>query len=367
MAWSFPIARIFGTQLRIHYTFSLLLAAFGYMGYREGDATGAIFGVVFAIALFTCVILHEFGHAFAGRAFGIRTPDITLLPIGGLARLERMPTNPWHEFVIAVAGPAVNVVIAAIIGTFLYFNQGYVEMPESFPPMSVPQLVVYLFMVNITLVVFNMIPAFPMDGGRVLRSLLAAVMPHARATTIAATLGQFIAVLGGLWAINSPGSNFLLILIAIFIFFTAGREASSAKLRSQIEGLTVSSAMQRKFESLPPDLTLGEASRILIAYPQSDFPILDETGVFLGFLSKNGIVDGLRKHGPEGSISLIMQPSSRPVMESTRVEQALEVMNADRIPFVPVVDQPNGPVVGLFNSQSLGEMLMVRSAHAEKL
>tara|TARA_R110002096_G_scaffold200639_13_gene384748 strand:+ start:2337 stop:3440 length:1104 start_codon:yes stop_codon:yes gene_type:complete len=362
MAWSFPIARIFGTQLRIHFTFFFLLAGFGYMGFREGEMTGAIFGVIFAIALFTCVVLHEFGHAFAGRFFGIRTPDITLLPIGGLARLERMPTNPWHEFVIAVAGPAVNVVIAAILGLFLYLNPTYGEMPEGFPPLSVSQLMVYMFMVNISLVVFNMIPAFPMDGGRVLRSVLASIMPHARATSIAAALGQFLAVLGGLWAINNPGANFVLIFIAIFIFFAAGREASSAKLRAQIQGLTVSSAMLRKFETLPPDMPLGEASHLLVAQSQSDFPVLDEDGVFLGFLSKNGILDGLRKHGPDAPISLTMLPSSRPVLGSSQLEQALEVMNTDRVPFVPVVDQPNGPIVGIFNSQSLGEMLMVRSA-----
>ncbi len=367
MAWSFPIARIFGTQLRVHVSFFFAVAGFAVWGYREAGTPGAIFGALFTLSLFTCVVLHEFGHAFAGRLFGIRTPDITLLPIGGLARLERMPRNPWHEFVIAVAGPAVNVGIAAVIGMFLWLKQDFAQMPTSFPPLNLPQLITYLLTVNIVLVVFNMIPAFPMDGGRVLRSLLAAVLPHARATAIAAGLGQTIAVFGGIWAFTALDFPYLLILIAIFIFFAAGREASASRLRAATEGLLVSAAMRRYFTCFRPEHTLGQAADTLVSAPQSNFPVSDERGAFVGVLSHSGILRGLRKHGPEAPVSLVMGPPTRPVLSSENLEIALELLSAKSTPFVPIVEVPNGPLAGIITAQSVGDMLSVRSASSGRV
>ena len=368
MAWSFPIARIFGTQLRIHVTFFLLIAGFGVWGFRAAGLEGALFAALFVIALFGCVVLHEFGHALAGRLFGIRTPDITLLPIGGLARLERMPRNPWHEFVIAIAGPAVNVAIASAIAVLLALKPEFGVMPGEFPPATVPEFIIYLFSANISLVIFNMIPAFPMDGGRVLRSLLATMLPHARATAFAAGLGQLLAIAGGFFAISSQEPRFIpLALIAIFIFFAAGRESSAAKLRAATEDVPVSAAVLRHFTTLKPGNTLGQATELLIGTTQSNFPVLDDRGVFVGVLTHGSIINGLRKHGREVPISLVMGPSPRPVLSTVCLDQALELMSASGAPFVAVVDVPNGPITGILTPQSTGEMLAVRSALSNRI
>src|SRR5882762_2329819 len=176
MRWSIKIARIAGIELRIHITFLLFLAWIGFTYYQVGGPPAAIEGVVFLLALFGCVVLHEFGHATAAASFGIRTPDITLLPIGGVARMQRMPDKPWQELVVAIAGPLVNVFIA---GMLIFVLGRHVEF-EHLEQLSQPgvEMLAKLASVNISLVLFNLIPAFPMDGGRALRSLLAMTMNH---------------------------------------------------------------------------------------------------------------------------------------------------------------------------------------------
>jgi Zn-dependent protease len=224
--WSLKIASISGIEVRIHLTFLLFLAWIWLHSYRVAGLPGAVQGVLFILALFLCVLLHEFGHAFAARGFGVTTPDITLLPIGGVARLSRIPDEPWEELVVAIAGPLVNVVIAAalilVVHTSAALDQiEYLESPRV-------ALLQRLATVNIMLVVFNLIPAFPMDGGRILRALLAMIMPYARATQIAAWIGQGLAVvfgiLGFFW-------NPLLVFIAFFIFAGAQQEAAMARFR----------------------------------------------------------------------------------------------------------------------------------------
>ena len=185
--------------------------------------SGAIQGVLLILALFACVLLHEFGHAFAARAFGIRTPDITLWPFGGVARLNRIPDKPWQELIVAIAGPLVNVVIAA--GLFLIHGTAGIQQAEHLESPRV-DLLAKLAWVNVILVLFNLIPAFPMDGGRVLRALLAMVMPYAQATQIAARLGQGLAVL---FAMFGFVYNPVLIFIAFVIFVGAQQELAMAR------------------------------------------------------------------------------------------------------------------------------------------
>jgi Zn-dependent protease len=224
MGSSLKVASVFGTEVRIHVTFLIYLAFICFSSYQEAGLSGAVQGVLFILALFACVLLHEFGHAFAARAFGIRTPDITLLPIGGVARLNRIPDKPWQELIVAIAGPLVNVVIFAFLrfvthGTADLEHVEHLESPRS-------ELLATLAYVNWMLVVFNMIPAFPMDGGRVLRALLAMAMPYARATQIAAWIGQGLAVV---FAILGFFGNPFLIFIALFVFVGAQQEAAMAR------------------------------------------------------------------------------------------------------------------------------------------
>lgn len=228
MKWSYRIARIAGIDVKIHITFLLLLAYFGFADWRDGGMFQGLLSMAFILLLFLCVLLHEFGHAMAGRHYGIRTPDITLLPIGGVARMQAIPDKPWQEFVIAVAGPAVNVAIAGTLwmGLFLWpdlLDRGHPVSSEILPN---------LLKINVALVMFNMIPAFPMDGGRVLRALLAMKLNYLKATKIAARTGQVFAagfVLVGL------GWNPILLFIGLFVFTAARQELDEVAFRQQIE------------------------------------------------------------------------------------------------------------------------------------
>ena len=227
MRSSLKVASIFGIEVRIHVTFLLFLVWIWFSYYQVGGVTGAVQGVLFILALFFCVLLHEFGHAFAARAFGIQTPDITLLPIGGVARLNRIPDKPWQELIVAIAGPLVNVVIAAVLILVVRKSAAldqleYLESPRI-------ELLAKLASINVMLVLFNLIPAFPMDGGRVLRALLAMAMPYARATQIAAWIGQGLAVVFGIFGIFG---NPMLIFIAFFIFAGAQQEAAMARVKA---------------------------------------------------------------------------------------------------------------------------------------
>jgi stage IV sporulation protein FB len=269
MGWSFRIARIAGIEVRIHVTFLLLLAFFAYQGYaRVGTAQAALSSVGFILALFLCVLLHEFGHAFAAARYGIKTPDITLLPIGGVARLQRMPDKPMQELVVALAGPLVNVVIAGALLLGLGLNAGLARWSDLENP-SVGWLQKLAF-VNVLLVAFNLIPAFPMDGGRVLRALLATRLNYARATRIAARVGQTLAFGFALWGVMGGGP--MLILIAVFIYFGAGQEAAAAQMRDVARGLGVAEAMITDFRTLPTYATLEDAVEALLRTSQHEFP-----------------------------------------------------------------------------------------------
>ncbi|MBV8225277.1 MAG: site-2 protease family protein [Verrucomicrobia bacterium] len=226
MRSSIKIATIFGIDVRIHVTFFLVLAWIALVYYQTAGLSGAIQGVLFMLVLFGCVLLHEFGHALAAREFGIKTPDITLLPIGGVARLSRIPDKPWQELVVAIAGPLVNVVIAAALTFAIHGSTEILQIDRLENPRI--ELLDALRSINVMLVLFNMIPAFPMDGGRVLRSLLAMVMPYTLATQIAAWIGQGLAVV---FAIFGLRGNFFLIFIAFFIFVGAQQEVAMSKVR----------------------------------------------------------------------------------------------------------------------------------------
>jgi len=210
--------------VRIHITFLLFLAWIWFSYYQVAGVDGAIQGVIFILILFACVLLHEFGHAFAARAFGIRTPDITLLAIGGVARLTRIPDKPWQELVVAIAGPLVNVVIAAVLIFVIRVSADLQPLEHLESPRF--ELLAKVASLNVMLVLFNLIPAFPMDGGRVLRSLLAMAMPYVRATQIAAWIGQGLAIV---FAIYGFFGDPILIFIAFFIFVGAQQEVTMAR------------------------------------------------------------------------------------------------------------------------------------------
>jgi Zn-dependent protease len=221
MKWTLKLGEVAGIGIFVHWTFLLLIGWILYTHLSEGDTVrDALEGVAFVLAIFACITLHELGHALMALRFGVRTRDITLLPIGGIARLERIPEKPMQEFLVAIAGPAVNVAIAVVLTVVLIAMGGFSELTDL--RLDGANFLTRLLLVNIGLVVFNMIPAFPMDGGRVLRALLSPMMGRLRATDTAATIGQLIAIV---FAILGFFGNGMLIFIALFIFLGARQEA----------------------------------------------------------------------------------------------------------------------------------------------
>jgi Zn-dependent protease/CBS domain-containing protein len=360
MGWSFKIGTIAGTALRVHVTFALLLVWIWVMHYRIGGAPAAWEGVAFIVAVFVCVVLHEFGHIAAARYFGIATPDITLLPIGGVARLERMPEEPVQELVIAVAGPLVNVAIAAVILLALGASVGIEQMAELEDPRM--SFLTRLAGVNIFLVLFNMIPAFPMDGGRVLRAVLATRLTWSRATQIAATIGQGLAfVFGFLGLLYNP----LLIFIAIFVYLAAASEAQNAQIREISGSVLVSDVMVTEFAKLERSASIDEAIELLLATTQREFPVVDSAGRFEGLLTRDDMIRALRDEGPNTPVVAAMRTGIPTIRHRKRLEESLRLMQQSDVPAVAVVDAGDH-LIGLVTHETIGEMMMVRAAATEE-
>ena len=355
MSWSIPIIRIAGIQLRIHITFLLLIGwlALGY--YSSGGSAAAASQVIVILLLFVCVVLHEFGHALAAKSFGINTPDITLLPIGGVARLERMPEEPKQELIIATAGPAVNVIIALCL--FLVVGARGNLDPRS--AMQSGDLLVNLLTVNVLIVLFNLLPAFPMDGGRVLRALLATRLNYARATQIAATIGQGCAFVFGF--IGLMQGNPFLIFIALFVYIGASQEAALAQMKDVSRRFPVSAAMVREFRTLPETATLQEAVDALLATSQHDFPVVDGKGNVAGVLTRHDLIAALRKDDGTIRVGDVMRRDIPTVTTGTRFEEAFRIMQECNCPAVPVLDSMKR-LVGLLTPENVSELMMVQSA-----
>ncbi len=356
MNWSFPIGVIKGTVIRLHLTFLLFLIWIGGSAYARGGRIAVVESVLFIVLLFLCVLLHELGHVFAARRYGVQTPDITLLPIGGVARLERIPEKPAEELVVALAGPAVNAVIAMI----LFLVLGGLPAMEQGTQVDNPGigLLERLAWVNISLVVFNLIPAFPMDGGRVLRAVLAYRLGYARGTQIAAGVGQVVAFALGLAGLFG---NPLLIFIALFVYMGAASEASAVQMREAGRGMIASDAAVTRFEALNPSATVEDAVECLLRTTQHDFPVVDGAGRLRGVVTRDDMIRALREPGPETPVLEIMQRDV-PVMHHRQpLDKALRAMQEGRHPAVGVMDA-EGRLLGLITPENIGELMMVQAA-----
>jgi Zn-dependent protease/predicted transcriptional regulator len=299
-------------------------------------------------------VLHEYGHALTARKYGIKTRDITLYPIGGLARLERMPEKPVEELWVALMGPAVNVVIAAALFTFLYLTRSLVPLSEL--TISSGSFLERLMMINISLVLFNLIPAFPMDGGRVLRAFLAMRMDYVRATQIAATIGQGMALLFGLIGLFGNAS---LLFIAFFIWIGASQEAGMTQMKSAISGIPVGRAMLTDYKSLSPRDTLARMSQLILSGSQHDFPVIDNDRV-VGVVTRDDFIMALTQHGEGIAISAIMKKDLPEVDSYEMVENALMRIQESGVPALPVTHA--GQLVGIVTAENITEYLMIRSA-----
>jgi Zn-dependent protease/predicted transcriptional regulator len=355
MRWSIRLGTLFGIRIEMHVTFLLMLggvALFTSTGPRDALQT-----VLDLLLLFGCVLLHELGHALSARRYGIRTREIVLLPIGGVARLERMPEKPAQELVVAIAGPAVNVVLATVFGTILVARG--VTPVELYERWRGGGLVEFLFMANVGMFAFNLIPAFPMDGGRVLRALLAMFMPFARATRYATIVGQGLALVFAAVGLFYFNTSPMLVFIALFVFVIAGEERTLVQTRSSLTGLPVSAAMVTAFVSLETRHELTYAVDLLLAGEQQDFPVLED-GQLLGMLSRDDLLRGMRTEGPDSPVGRLVRLDVPPIEASMPLDAALQRMSATRQNALPVVAR--GRLVGLLTLENIRELLLVLEA-----
>lgn len=373
MRWSWKIGEVAGIGLYIHATFWLLIAFVLLLNWSDGHSlAAALYGAVFVLVIFGCITLHELGHALTAHHYGVRTRDITLLPIGGLARLERMPDDPIQELWVALAGPAVNVAIAVLLyaavllsgGTFLV--RDFISLSGTF--------LANLLVVNLWLVAFNMIPAFPMDGGRVLRALLATRVDLGRATQISARVGQGIAFalgvgclfglagifsLAGFFRLDGLFSDPFLILIAVFVWTGAKQEADASRMHASISSIPVQHVMLHDFHTLRPDDTLGEAVNHVLAGWREDFPVVFGDHV-LGMLTREDMTQGLAQGGSETRVRDSMRRDIAAIDPRLRLEQALVMIRELNCRSLPVVQE--GRLVGLFTLDNVGSFLSIHSA-----
>lgn len=355
MKWSWKIGEFLGIGVYMHATFPLLLAFVAVPALLDGgDILSAVESVLFVLVLFLCVVLHEYGHALAARRYGIRTQDITLLPIGGVARLEKMPEKPLQELVVAAAGPLVNVVIAALLFGVMFFAG--VAVPSLGWSWGNESFLEQLLTINLVLIGFNLIPAFPMDGGRILRALLATRLEYARATRLAAYLGQGIAVV---FAIAGFFWNPLLVVTALFIFFGAQAESNMAQGRAKLHGYTVEQAMRTNVRALAPYEWLSHAVDHMMATGQQDFPIV-ENGRVVGLLGREALMRGLQQFGAYSPLSAVMQSDIPTLDAHESLVDASETMQQVRVGALPVTY--NGNLVGMITLDGIREFLRVQAA-----
>jgi Zn-dependent protease len=350
MRWSLTLGSFKGTAVKIHVTFLLLLAWIGFSAYREGGAVAARDSLLFISLIFACVVLHEFGHILTARRFGIVSTEVTLLPIGGVANLDRMPEAPYQELLVALAGPAVNVVIA--IGLFLALGAIH---PEALTQLDNPHvnLFVRLAAANLFLAVFNMIPAFPMDGGRVLRAALSMWLPRVKATRIAALIGQgFAFVLGFIGLFGNP----LLVFIAIFVYIAASGEAQMTAASEATRGLAVEDAMETRISAIDWGADIGEAVDTLVATSQDEFPVVDGAGRLQGLLSRSDIIEALKSQERNAPIAPFVRRNVPTVGRRATLDQALDKFAA--APAVGVVEE-DGLLLGLLTRQSVAEVVLI--------
>ncbi|HEY7442813.1 MAG TPA: site-2 protease family protein [Vicinamibacterales bacterium] len=360
MRWSLKVGQLGGTVVYVHVTFFVLLAGIGVVGGLErGSVAAAAEAVGFTAMLFACVVLHEFGHAFMARRYGIRTRDIILFPIGGVGRLERIPEVPSQEFLIALAGPAVSVGIAAVLFAALRLL-GFAPQLEDLAAREAP-FAERLMLINAGLAVFNLLPAFPMDGGRVLRALLAMRLDYLYATEVAARIGQGMAVLFAV--VGALITNPLLVIIALFVWMGAVGEGGLAQVKRALRGIIVGTATRTEFGALAPDDALGLAAEITVRHAQADLPVLLD-GHVVGLLTRRDLVRALAEDGGGRRVGDIMQRTFETVEASEPLDAAFIRLQQEPDRTLLVTDHKR--LVGLVGLDDITSLLRIKRAAARR-
>ncbi len=317
MGWSLKIGTLFGIDLKVHFSFLLILI---WGAYNFGGDAGPLYGILVTVALFSIVLLHELGHSVAAIWYGISVKDIILLPIGGVARLERMPEKPVQELVVAIAGPAVNVILAALLLPIILAINVAQSQPVFFGSNLEPGVqgfLTFLLLANISLLIFNMIPAFPLDGGRVFRAFLGFFLDYGKATKVAITVGRILALLMGLYGFFT--GQIIMAVVALFIFGAGGQEGQTVAARNLLKGVLAQQALSERPIALSPDATVGQAASIMLQNSQSNYAVLDSiSGQFLGAVTNQSISEAMQSGQWHTRITDIMyQASNIPKIETT--------------------------------------------------
>jgi Zn-dependent protease/CBS domain-containing protein len=354
MKWSISVGKIFGINLRIHLTFFLLLLFVFASVLSERGLKAAAMSALFICAIFACVVIHEVGHSLIARRFGKEARSITLLPIGGMAEIEEIPRKPMQEIAISLVGPMINLVIAGLL-YLLAGSQVGVSLPD-LSPESADAFVSGLIGVNIMLAVFNLIPAFPMDGGRVLRGILAVKLDYVRATTLAVGIGQAISVFFIFFGLVS---NWWLTLIGIFLYLGAGSEKQQVVLQSLLANVPAGEAMTTEYISLKPDDSLADALEHFHHGNQQDFPVIGDRGVE-GVLTRDRILASIHTKGVDIPVSEVMDRDFITVSPRTGLDEVYKRLMAGKKTAVAVVD--GGRLEGIIGLDGISRYFMIKAA-----
>ncbi len=355
------LGSVLGIKIEVHWTFTLLLLWVAFLEIQQGASLDRIFfNEVLILVLFVCVVLHELGHALTARRFNINTQKILLLPVGGVATLDKMPEKPGQELLVAFAGPAVNVLIALLLYFIVpvksYFNFEALILEEVLYQPTFQNFLFYLFFANVMLVVFNLIPAFPMDGGRVLRALLSFRLGRVVATKIASSIGQGLAIL---FFILGLFFNPFLILIAFFIFFGAYGENKFVKQNSLLQGHVVKEATLTNISILKPTSTVQEVIEITLAGSEKDFVVVENENI-VGIISQKLLVKNART--PSVLVGKIMEKVFHPIDASLAISKVLELIATEKKDFFPVTDK--GKIIGAIDRNNISEFILFKTSNS---
>ncbi len=358
MRGAYRIARLAGIDVKVHWTFLILLGWIFFSYYRETNSveTG-LYGIGFVLAVFACVLAHEYGHALTARRYKVRTRDITLLPIGGLASLERLPEKPSEELVVAIAGPLVNVAIAIVLAIYLALTSQMGNFTPDFNTIDPRYFAENLLLVNVVLVLFNLIPAFPMDGGRVLRALLAMRWTRAKATRFAAGIGRTLAV--GFVIIGFWGTNYWLVFIGLFVYLGAGAESRQVSTRTALSGFRVRDVLMTQYTPLYIHEPIQRAVDIMLSSQEKEFLVFDLDGLVVGVLTREGVVRALASKEPNQRIKDAALADPLELSLQMSLQEAYMLMMSKHATVCPVYDGEH--LAGMLNQENIQEFMLLRA------
>ncbi len=355
--FSIPLGSPFGIKISIHWTFGFLIAWIVLVSVNQGlEVYQILMQIVFVLTIFVCVVLHELGHSLMAIRLGGKVESITLLPIGGMANMSEMPEKPREEFLVSAAGPLVNVVIALLL--MLYMSWIHPVSPDDmeFEAITFQNFPVMLLAANLFIVAFNLIPAFPMDGGRLFRSALAMKMSRLQATSIAKDIGQIFAII---FIIAGIFVNPFLIIIGIFVLLGAKGEHEMIKYQDILNQYTVEDVLKTDYQALDADETIGQAAEKLVHISDRGFVITSE-GEFAGLLTKNDIIKGLNERGREIAVKEFMDSDVPSVRSSDSLFEVYKDMRRNQHEIVPVKAGDN--FKGVLELENINEFLLIKKA-----